>query len=470
MGNLCHPDPCPAAEHIQQLEEELYGLIALEEQACLAALEPAHTQFEFAQLTQQQPSAATAAAPALHGVPVSLFKTSNLPLVPTTPMLQQLVKPQKIGQQQQSAASPAAIDEAGSPHMVPRLSFGDSVVDQPSTCSSPRVSAAAVAAQDDVTSSTSTASSTAMPAAALLMSHEYADDEDLKNREYDDLDLVDLGDSDDDLVVPSHTVANKRLGGLVDFDPMRMSTLHVFGGRMAPETTPAPAEPHCTDEDGQTTAQPSSTGIEMCFSWFGKQPTAGQATDQSEADTPPHIGARHQPSTESLSSNPPPGAAVAPAGGGLGAATDVAGVTAAEVLQQNLSSDSAGTTASRTSTIGPMAADVTDSGSSPSPVEQLGPLADPMVPMSVPGSDCFSTARPRRLTFAAAVSNDRGRSVAGGNSSSKLLSPSGSLSEITSDSPEISASSGAVDRAPQLVAANDKMAALRQRFDKITLG
>lgn len=201
-----------AAERIQQLEAELYSLMAAEEQRCLEAMAAAAAgtagagdAFQFnpsqsstaaarALFNEADPSAAAVAAAAGGDAPAaskgSLFNSSSLQLVPPTPMLQQLVQRHcNVDNRQQSAAEAAAHaawtadayerapDAADSPEGVRERSCSPPIppAAEAGLVSSPRLDGIGSRGEStaDAASCSSTASSVSsksMPAAALLMS------------------------------------------------------------------------------------------------------------------------------------------------------------------------------------------------------------------------------------------------------------------------------------------------------------
>lgn len=381
--------------------------MALQQQECLAAIGPPPSMAADHPYDSVQPQLKPAPTAAVsYGTAASLFTSSNLPLVPPTPMLQQLVQKGSTSRHNdESAAAPSR-------YSVPSLSCAGA--DEQSTSSStPRLPAAVAVAANQSTSPASSVSSAAMPAAALLMSQEYADE--LMNPDFIDLDLV---DSDDDIYQPASPVSSsQQTAGSGGFDPLRLSMLHVsFGGRAATEAAQAnQQEQGAKAESAVDLAVPSSPDLDF----LGTQQTAGlqlgQFLDSNDVDTPPHIGAERQPS-----------AAVPPA------EWPQKGVPAETIalVSTKMPIKAPGSRACMASVVG----DVDDAHSvSPVTAEPTELLADPMVPLSGPGSDCFSTARPRRLTFAAAVSGDACGSVAVGRRVGNYQSPASS--EVSSESP-----------------------------------
>lgn len=482
-----------AGKRIQQLEPQVYGLMAAQQDQCMeaasvmGAAEAAgqHDTFQFDSMQQGPAKGQAGELGAGFGASRgSLFGGGSLQLVPPTPMLQQLVQKQHHGaahqqaqqqQQQQEHCRSAAAAAAGTEELLPgRLSFGnDAVLAEPGSSSgSPPIPAATVAGLVDsprlqrTCSSSSSAdracdspgssvSSRSLPAAALLMSQDIMD-----------LDLVDL-DVDDDLVQP-----NSPAGMRFASDPMRMSILrmsmptaglaaHVTAAARAATAAGSPAaEADVWRGSGAAAGQRAASGSSpLGFSLSGLgQLAAGEAED----DTPPHVG--HAATAHA-----------APTAAGVGASNDgpTCGLADEDCDDMLLGSAAAGAVAAAEESVA--AAPAVDAASSLSAAaaaaesEEVSPLVteaahlDPMGP--VPGSDMSSAARPRRLTFAAAVNADSPSLLQG--YSSDVGSPTSSGGSVAQgcDSAASSEQRPAVQAQEQ--APGQLMSLLRQRFAKV---
>jgi len=104
-----------AAEHVQELESQLYQLLAAEEQRCIEAMAAATSLSSGQALSSSSNNVSNCSTVSAETLPAtvpaqqqrtkpvkgSLFEGSSLPLVPPTPMLQQLVLQHKSAAQQQ---------------------------------------------------------------------------------------------------------------------------------------------------------------------------------------------------------------------------------------------------------------------------------------------------------------------------------------------------------------------------------
>jgi hypothetical protein len=106
-------------------------------------------------------------------------------------------------------------------------------------------------------------------------------------------------------------------------------------------------------------------------------------------------------------------------------------------------------------------------GVSPSTVQPVGGL-DPMAPMSVGSAECLSSAKPRRLTFAAAATSHVSHGSVGcetplSDTAGSVGASSTAIGEEGNEVAEADAASGPQQQQQQ-VAASSTLAALRQRF------
>jgi hypothetical protein len=483
-----------AGERIQQLEVEVFGLMAAQLEQCekAGAMESADaaSQNNALRISGVQPGVGREQH-AEHGAAVaisksSLFSSGSLQLVPPTPMLQQLLQRQQHGaaskhpqQQQQmhsganaTAAGPVADDQ----ELLPgRLSFGGdgALIEPASSGGSPPVPPAAVAGVVDsprlqracsssssldraCDSPGSSVSSRSLPAAALLMSQDIMD-----------LDLVDLGDVDDLFVARSPAVRRA-------VDPMQLSVLRLSvrnDGLAASMAAAARAVAAATDEhDGSRAAlqqQHARGGSPAGFSLPGLgQLAAGQTGD----DTPPHVG--HAAAAPAAAADTTAAAAEAQEtscepedkdddsmlmGSAVAAAGMEAGVAAAAAHDEELCSAAA-------ATLPAAAAD----GDGVSPLVIEAAYLDAMGP--VPGSDMSSAARPRRLTFAAAVCADSPSLLQGYSPAMSSPCSSGGSVAPGCDSAASSEQRPTIVPQEQVAGHADALLLLKQRFAKLATG
>lgn len=439
-----------AADRILKLEEELYGLIALERQACLAAMESvpllpgAEEDFQLAPL-QQQP-----APPMTHGTSINLLEGGSLPLVPPTPMLQQLVHKSDTASHPPMCDLQSArcqVEERGSP--VGSHSHITTLLYEPSSSRGicPVVSNSPTYAEP--VSSASSVSSTALPAPELLLSKEHADE--LMDPDIMDLDLV---DSDDDIYKPSSPVIRNQRAGGDRFDPLRLSMPQaslryrssILGEMEAlvSETTAAAEQrenstAEAEDDLGVTQVdslnQGQGSSVEhrgFCKSLLpGSQDCDGEFIATSPGSTVEEVAAADQIIQPSDAAEREKTAA------------DLAASAAADPQ-------------------GEAAHAVASHSRSPPISQDSGFLAfDPMAPASAVGSDCFSSARPRRLTFAAAVSSDCGNATVC-TQHGNISSPSSS--EVSTGSPDTKAETTAAAQPALGLQSGLSLSLLRQRF------
>jgi len=505
---------CPAAARMQQLEGELAPLY--EQQVAQAQL-AAEAMAAAAAAADAEAAAASATAEHVHHIdgvapaeytahasaaPISgygasasgLFSGSHLQLVPPTPMLQQQVAKQQRRLQHRAAEQQAHMGvsstEASQQHMpahqhllplnlsgplphqggavevAAAVSRGGGSDESLCPVLLPEAVNSPVLQDSGPGSPLSTASSSALPAAELLMS-----------RELMDLDLVDDDDAeeeDDGGIFPQHIMANTGqarspgCGVRISYARFSLGT-DSLSPLLAGAARHQHQAPQQQDKAGWSqdlgdggggaagAAGAAASASSVCesaegasaywrgLSLSGKGPTAGVSPSssshadldtlhpQDEQDTPKcdwtnTAGAAHHHQQHS------PGGAASSAGG--------AGAAAAAAAA---------------------AAEGSESGKSPRTVgsgEQHGQLQQPG------SAECLSSAKPRRLTFAAAASVDsRGStSMLAPHADTPLLDTGSSFSISSGEDAGDDAQSAAANPLQQQQAASDTMAALRQRF------
>jgi hypothetical protein len=478
-----------AGERIQQLEAEVYGLMAAQQSQCMEAASAMGAAEEAGELDTfqfngMQQGRAEMQAPGGLGAAggsskASLFGGGSLQLVPPTPMLQQLVQKQQHGageqhpaQQQQNShsAAAAAAAAANDEDLLPgRLSFGGdgALIEPASSSGSPPIPPAAVEGMVDsprlhrtfsgsldkaCNSPASTVSSKSLPAAALLMSQDIMD--------------LDLVDDDLDLFVPKSPAVLRAA------DPMRLSMLRLSmrtDGLAASVTAAAraaaAADNAATEADGwgfsgaAVEQQPGSKGSPAGFSLPGLgQLAAGQTGDDTP---PPHVGhgaaAQAAPAAVAAAAADSEGLGCEPAddmliGSAAAGAAAAAGDDPFSAAASSLSKQAA-------------AQSVVSVGISPLVIDATH--LDPMGP--VPGSDMSSAARPRRLTFAAAVCADS-PSLAHDGYSPGTGSPSSSGGSVAQGCDSSTSSQQRPAETVQEQAQGQSLSLLRQRFAKLATG
>jgi hypothetical protein len=450
----------------QQLRQAELEAAAAEAAACAATNA---AQADAAHPYDHAPQPAAAAADWGHSGP-GLFGGNHLQLVPPTPMLQQQLAKQQL-RQQHLAASQQGQAHIGALHpIIPPL------LSPPLSHTTAASAAAAAAGQNEPLSPVllpeagaspdlasppgsglSSASSADRPAAELLMSRELMD-LDLVDNELDELDdggvfstqqhtygaQAGRGKSPAGAGMERISYARFSLGtdGLSPI--LAASRQQGFSPYGAAGPTPGDATRSVLGPVGEDEGSVSD-GAEGGESWRSFS-LGGQPSQMSQGASCTDLGAQQQPGGDDtcyLSWSKPAAAA----------AEASAGNQQCESRTADDSHAAASPAAATASAVDASAA------TSPSTQQTLG-AGDPMAPMTAGSTECLSSAKPRRLTFAAtSVASRSSASLLATGSDTPLLDTASSLS--SGDEAGDVVESGVQQPA---TLGSSTLAALRQRF------